>query len=128
MFGNEGFARVQKGNGGALLIESGCYWANGNMNWRTIDTPKIQEKKTKEDPVEQMMDVLFNKNHGSNYRGAIPDSENPYSLSHLPDEVIVSPSPQEYISENDIPEYFHWGSVGPDKINYLSWTVNQHIP
>lgn len=74
------------------------------------------------------MDKLFNENTGSNYKGAIPDSENPYSLSHLPDEVIASASPQDYISENDIPEYFHWGSVGPDKINYLSWTVNQHIP
>lgn len=62
------------------------------------------------------------------YRGLIPDSENPYSLSHLPDRVVSSPLPEDYIDDNDIPESFDWGAVGPDKINYLSWSVNQHIP
>lgn len=53
VFGNEGFARVLKGNGGALGIESDCYWANGEIVWKQNDTenstPQLPEK---EDPVE----------------------------------------------------------------------------
>ena len=85
VFGNEGFARVLKGNGGALGIESDCYWANGEVIWKTNSGENEETKlPEREDPVDQLMDELF-EGSAFKYRGLIPDSENPYSLSHLPD-------------------------------------------
>ena len=41
-------------------------------------------------------------------------------------EHVVSSRPQDYMEDSDVPETFWWGDV--KGINYLSWTVNQHLP
>lgn len=40
--------------------------------------------------------------------------------------VITQPLPQDYIDTNSLPEHHFWGDI--DGVNYLSWTVNQHLP
>lgn len=45
----------------------------------------------------------------------------------LPVEGIqISPLPEDYLSLEDVPAKFWWGDV--DGTNYLSWTVDQHLP
>ena len=40
--------------------------------------------------------------------------------------VITQPLPQDYIKLYSLPEDHFWGDI--DHVNYLSWTVNQHLP
>jgi len=41
-------------------------------------------------------------------------------------ELILSETPETYVNLEDIPDKFWWGNVSG--INYLSWTVDQHLP
>ncbi len=49
-FGVEGFARILKGNGGAILIESDCAWATPVDTWSNQPYPK----ETKEDTIVEL--------------------------------------------------------------------------
>jgi len=41
---------------------------------------------------------------------------------------IVSPRPQDYIKDEDLPLEFHWGNVNGTGVNMLTKSLNQHIP
>lgn len=121
-FGKEGWARIAKGNGGGILIESDCAYAVPKNTWDTKEdlVEKVENK------VEEMLEEIFPTTNYKFKPDLIPDEENPNSLDHLPQEIVVSPRPEDYIDDNDVPEAFFWGDV--KETNYLSWTVNQHIP
>jgi cathepsin X len=131
-FGDEGWAKILKGNGGAINIEEDCAYAVPIDTWSNQPYPhseKPQEQEVEEEveePVEEMMKDLFPGKMDSFKPGLIPDSENPHALTDLPDEVIKTPRPQDYLENGDIPDNFWWGDN--DGVNYLSWTVNQHVP
>ena len=55
----------------------------------------------------------------------LEDHENPWKLD-LPQEIVKSAKPEDYLDLEDIPANFWWGDV--NKTNYLSWTINQHLP
>lgn len=128
----EGWARIEKGNGGAVLIESDCAWATPIDTWSGQPYPhstKKEEKKESvvdkaESAIKNMMNQLFNQD-GEYKSGLLPDDENPWKLD-LPDEIITGPTPNDYIDNGDIPANFWWGDA--HGVNYLSWTVNQHVP
>ena len=137
-FGVEGYARILKGNGGAILIESDCAWATPIDTWSGQPYPQRKNEeeeeikieivnlaeKTNDSPVESMLNQLFTKT-GEFKKELLEDHENPWKLD-LPDEVITSATPNDYNDINGIPANFWWGDV--QGVNYLSWTINQHVP
>ena len=135
-FGVEGYARILKGNGGGILIESDCAWATPIDTWSGQPYPKSEAKeevvevaelaaeKTAESAVEGMLEELFTKK-GDFKKELLEDHENPWKLD-MPDQVITSATPNEYLDLEDIPANFWWGDV--KGANYLSWTINQHVP
>ncbi len=40
--------------------------------------------------------------------------------------LILSPQPHEYLNVNALPKNFDWRNINGK--NFLSWTVNQHVP
>lgn len=47
-------------------------------------------------------------------------------IDDLPFEYITEPTPAETIKTEDLPVAWDWRNV--DGVNYMSWSVNQHIP
>merc|ERR1712216_406877 len=43
-------------------------------------------------------------------------------------EHVISPRPQDYIKTEDLPSNFSWHSHPDDGMNYLTKSLNQHIP
>lgn len=43
-------------------------------------------------------------------------------------EHVISPRPQDYIKTEDLPANFSWHSHPDDGMNYLTKSLNQHIP
>ena len=133
-FGKEGYARVQRGNGGAVMIEEDCGWAIPIDTWSNQPYPKStpeEEPKTAESTlekiestVENLMSDLFTPKR-SFKKELLEDHENPWKLD-LPAEVIKTAKPEDYLDVEDIPANFWWGNA--NGTNYLSWTVNQHLP
>lgn len=74
-----------------------------------------------------LLSALIPKKNQQPFEGLIEDdSKNPHSLNEMPDEVVISATPDQYLEDGDVPESFWWGDV--KGVNYLSWTVNQHVP
>jgi cathepsin X len=42
------------------------------------------------------------------------------------EDSVTTPQPQDYIKSDSIPTVWDWRNI--NGTNYLSWSVNQHIP
>lgn len=131
--GMEGWYRIERGNGGAVSIESDCAWANPKNIWNEkgeVIEEIIESEEKMENEVDKKLKEKFEEifpQVGFSFKAdLIPDEENPHSLDDLPDEVVISPKPEDYIDELELPEAHFWGNISG--VNYLSWTVNQHVP
>lgn len=120
----DGYFRVARGDGGALGIESDCVYANPEKTWENDNLFANQNIVDSESLANEEYNIPLNiveeiqaENKELNF-GLIEEGE-------LIDE-SVTPKPEDFINENDVPKSFFWGNV--NNKNYLSWTVNQHIP
>jgi cathepsin X len=119
----QGYMKVARGKN-MINIEEYCVYAVPIDTWSTqkyptIDGPQITTPKEPE---------------VANVKKSILDEVNKpktspcliYDPTEELKEVIKTPRPETYISSNGLPEGFWWGDV--DGVNYLSWTVDQHLP
>ena len=129
-FADEGFVKIERGNN-TVNIEDSCYFANPKNTWKSQKNPNDGKvKKTVFTNISDLKMELFKeadlqaeiaakvKLHGS-YKGSFKKSEIEHSK-------ITGPQPKDTVRDADLPERFWWGDV--DGVNYLSWTVNQHLP
>jgi cathepsin X len=128
-FADQGFVKIRRGNN-TVGIEDSCYFANPKNTWgNQINPTDGSEKKTVYKNIINLQQELEAENlkahvaaqvkkHGS-YKGSFKKSDIEYSH-------ISGPEPKDWVKDSDLPERFWWGDV--DGVNYLSWTVNQHIP
>jgi len=128
-FADQGYIKVRRGNN-TINIEDSCYFANPKNTWKNQVNPTTgAEKKTVYKNIINLQRDLEAANlnaevaakvakYGS-YKGSFTKSAVEYSK-------ITGPEPKDWVKDSDLPERFWWGDV--DGVNYLSWTVNQHIP
>jgi cathepsin X len=129
-WGDQGYIKIYRGNN-TLQIESNCVygvpintWQNQTYPHQAADTQKETQAVNILDKFQKLhekAEVLYKywvkqlKRHGCGID---------YNKILMP--VVTQPLPEHTVNVNSLPENFFWGDV--DGVNYLSWTVNQHLP
>eukprot|EP00096_Caligus_rogercresseyi_P003164 TRINITY_DN157_c0_g2_i1.p1 TRINITY_DN157_c0_g2~~TRINITY_DN157_c0_g2_i1.p1 ORF type:complete len:630 (+),score=116.89 TRINITY_DN157_c0_g2_i1:138-2027(+) len=144
-WGEKGYFRLVRGINN-LAIESGnCNWAtpkypsvNGTME-SFSEVLRLAEEKEASKPlakpnlvINSLWDVFYRfvVNVNKSSRGKFPNPQERESCvkrdssSYVP--LIKSPQPKDTVRTSDLPKDWDWRDV--KGINYMSWTVNQHIP
>ena len=150
-WGDNGYAKVLRGDGGAIIIESHCDWAIPHDTWSTKqESPGSEESEVGglRGSLESLADLdpVSKEAEYSKFlqKELLGTAENPYSLDSLPDEVVdleakwrlsvafkANPSTSNNLKsglrdEDPLPKSHFWGDV--NGTNYLSWSVNQNTP
>lgn len=130
---NDGFLKVERGKN-VINIEDSCFYAIPKNTWDNQPFPKAVAPITIFDKMNdlknQLYDTLMNLKRKM-YIAEQVANNGPFKGSLVrsgkkPVQVITSPLPQDYVNTEDLPKSHWWGNV--DGVNYMSWTVNQHIP
>lgn len=136
-WGDGGYVKMRRGVN-LLNVEEGCYYAIPKDTWTDQKNPHTgakEQEMTVWDALMYVKESLLEQSKIDEKQaeiaakvkqfGSIKGSYNK-KKTQLLEEVIVSPQPKDYIKDDAVPQRFWWGDH--DGVNYLSWTVNQHIP
>jgi len=139
-WGEAGFFRLVRGVNN-IGIESGtCDWATPQDTWSDVNFPPNQQnqkssndipdiKSSKADELAETVwhliqkmikNMKIQKLRGDRKTCVLKDNK------FLRGPRVSSPTPQDTIQSEELPESWDWRNVNGK--NYLSWTVNQHIP
>jgi cathepsin X len=110
---------VFRGNN-TIRIEEDCAYAVPIDTWSNQSFPKAFHSAAPESPRDFKEVMRSLKGLDSNYRGCLKPDDPKIK------PVIRTPEPAKTLSVNALPESFWYGDL--DDHNYLSWTVNQHLP
>lgn len=115
-WGIDGFFKLVRGIDN-LGIEEDCDWAVPEDTWSNREESKSEYiPKTFNVEVEDISVETFRiKDTGC-------DIHDPETYG----EHITGPLPQDYIKDEELPDAWDWRNI--DGVNYMSWSVNQHIP
>jgi len=129
---NDGFLKVERGKN-VINIEDSCFYAVPKNTWENQPVPKVSITlfDRLNDLKNSLYDTLMNLKRKEyvaeqvakfgSFKGSFKKS-----LGAAKDEVVKHTRPQDYVKSEDLPESHWWGNI--NGTNYLSWTVNQHIP
>jgi len=126
--------KVERGKN-VINIEDSCFYAIPKNTWG--DQPMPHAKVSLFDSIIALKNSLYdslmsikNKEYVAEQvakYGHFKGSRRQRNLgSSLREDLVKSPRPQDYVKSEDLPESHWWGNI--NGTNYLSWTVNQHIP
>jgi len=130
-WGEGGYFRLARGINN-IAIESGlCSWATPKDTWSDTAFPLVEsggsngEKlvKTVYSLIQKMLENYRNKmKRPSRHSKKCRVRKTMYSEGHR----VVTDPPSLTVSDQELPVSWDWRNVSGR--NYLSWTVNQHIP
>lgn len=132
-WGEDGYFRLARGINN-LAIESMCSWANPKNTWSDISLTDISQVSQPESKGDKLVASVFSliqamlKNHRANLAKSSRHTKTcrvrktMYEGGHR----VVSDPPSLTVASTDLPATWDWRNVSGK--NFLSWTVNQHIP
>lgn len=123
-WGNEGYAYILRGSN-TLFIEQSCSFGIPKDTWDGQAYPHAPKPRT---AVKTGAVHTFKEFHKKFIKSQEPrlhrNCYQPRNSNEVPLQVVTSPQPSEMPMA--VPQNFWWGNV--DGVNYLSWTINQHLP
>ena len=134
-WGENGYFRLARGINN-IAIESGlCSWATPKDTWSDVSFPLGQSQESGSDSngeklvktvyslIQKMLKNYRNKQkRPSRHTKHCRVRKTLYEGGHR----VMTDPPSLSVSEDDLPDTWDWRNVSGT--NYLSWTVNQHIP
>ena len=139
-WGESGYFRLARGVNNIGIESGACSWATPKDTWSHVNFPHSDPTKT--NSVYDKADELAENVYGliqkllKNYRKEKKENEERLSRHAKTCRVqqtlfygghsVREPTPAMTVNDDDLPESWDWRNVSGK--NYLSWTVNQHIP
>lgn len=131
-WGEQGFFRLARGvNSLGIEVEGTCSWATPKDTWSDIVFPQKELKEV--NGGERLMSKVWHLikrtlewNRSQKLRAKKRKSCRVVKTLYTKGHRVLSPTPAETVNTADLPDSWDWRNVSGR--NYLSWTVNQHIP
>jgi len=139
-WGESGYFRLARGVNNIGIESGACSWATPKDTWSQVNFPL--DHKTSTNAVYDRADALAENVYGliqkllKNYRKEKKENEERLSRHAKTCRVqqtlfygghrVRHPTPAMTVEDEELPESWDWRNVSGK--NFLSWTVNQHIP
>jgi len=126
-WGEDGYFRLERGINNIGIESGACSWATPKDTWSKVAFDKFHQDT---DSGSRLMNnvwglirkALIKKNKARKSKGTCRVSKSLF----VGGERVKSPQPQHTLHSSSLPTSWDWRNVSGK--NYLSWTVNQHIP
>ena len=116
-----------------LGIESGtCTWATPINTWSSPSDNEVNTVAAKvpfKSRLWKLLSKLLSSASAISVTGRIPRRSSPCTVvnrGYTNGPLILTPEPANYVTTEQLPTTWDWRDI--NGVNYLSWTVNQHIP
>jgi len=137
-WGEKGYFRLRKGVNN-IGIESGtCTWATAVNTWAkkepAVISPRKTELKKYSGPLvfkNKLLEIIYHFLDHSTYFKENGDIKRKHASCVIGQgypngPLVLSAEPKDSVSVEALPKTWDWRNIGG--VNYLSWSVNQHIP
>lgn len=134
-WGEEGFFRLIRGINNLGIEGGSCAWATPVDTWsnaaverKEVLTNEITMKKPLWHQFWTIVEEFVANTEDTHLYRRLQLLRNGCKrrVLDLNESRILSPRPQEYVADEDLPQDWDWRNV--NETNFMSWSVNQHTP
>jgi len=129
-WGEDGYFRLARGINNIGIESGACDWAMPKDTWSNVTFPPEEAVSDRGEELVQTVWALIQRTlelrRAEKRLGALRRGCSVQKTHYIGGTRITNPTPSETVADDELPEEWDWRNVSGR--NYLSWTVNQHIP
>jgi len=121
---DNGFFKLRRGVNNLNIEEAGCAWATPDM--KLIEDQFGEGTYAGGKPPKKALQESASDHQSLTAAGPAAVSSCAVDLDQTRQDVVLSAPPAVSVAADSLPSSWDWRNV--DGINYVSWSVNEHIP